>query len=153
MPAEIQPVELARVIDFAERSRVGDWSLRSALVRYAEGQPLRVSRLIEQVRRAEVAFHALGKVLEKRGTELWPLVDATDVPPDDARVVDLIRAAIELDRLGDTMATWAEDRTGPRPDDAVDAVTADVSRRLDDLGLPREEPPPRRSGRGHERGV
>jgi hypothetical protein len=148
VPAEIQPPELARVVDFSERSRVGDWSLRSALVRYAEGQPVRVSQLIEQVRRVETAFHALSKVLDKRGPELWAGVDGGEVADDDAKVVDLIRAVIELDRLGDTLATWADDRTGPRPDDAVDAVTADVTRRLDDLGLPREEGPPRRSGRG-----
>ena len=148
MPAEIEPPELARVVDFAERSRTGDWSLRSALVRYAEGQPVRVSLLIEQVRRIEGAFHALGKVLEKRGGELWSAVDATDVAADDVKLVDLIRAARELDRLGDVLATWADDRAGPRPDDAVDAVTVDVARRLDDLGVPREEPRPPRAGRG-----
>jgi hypothetical protein len=151
VPAEIRPVELARVVDFAERSRAGDWSLRSALVRYAEGQPVRVSNLLEQVRRTETAFHALGKVLEKRGPELWAATDGDDVTPDDQKVVDLLRAAVELDRLGDALATWAEDRAGSRPDEAVDAVTADVARRLDELGLPREEPmarPPRRGGRG-----
>jgi hypothetical protein len=148
VPAEIQPVELARVVDFAERSRVGDWSLRSALVRYAEGQPVRVSQLLEQVRRTETAFSALRKMLEKRGTELWAAVDGGEASADDAKVVDLVRAAIELDRLGDALATWADDRTGPRPDDEVDAVTADVARRLDELGVPREEQPPRRSGRG-----
>ena len=149
MPAEIQPSELAQVVDFAERSRVGDWSLRSAQVRYAEGQPVRVSQLLEQVRRTETAFHALGKVLEKRGPELWAAVDGGEVSPDEERIVDLVRAAMELDGLGDKLATWADDRAGPRPDDAVDAVTADVQRRLDDLGLPREEPmarPPRRRG-------
>jgi hypothetical protein len=148
VPAEIQPVELARVVDFAERSRVGDWSLRSALVRYAEGQPVRVSQLLEQVRRTETAFHALGKVLEKRGPELWAAVDGGVVAADDAKVIDLVRAAIELDRIGDALAQWANDRTGSRPDDDVDSVTADVAKRLDDLGVPREEQPPRRVGRG-----
>ena len=148
VPAEIQPFELAQVVDFAERSRVGDWSLRSALVRYAEGQPVRVSQLIPQVRRAEAALHALGKVFEQRGPELWTAVGEGDATPDDAKVVDLVRAAIELDRLGDVLAAWAEDRTGPRPDDQVDAVTADVGKRLDDLDVPREEAQPRRAGRG-----
>jgi hypothetical protein len=135
-------------VDFAERSRVGDWSLRSALVRYAEGQPVRVSQVLEQVRRTETALHALGKVFEKRGPELWASLDGGDVTPDDARIVDLLRAAAELDRLGDALATWAEDRTGSRPDDDVDSLTAQVAKRLDDLGLPREEGPPRRAGRG-----
>ena len=148
MPAEIEPVELARVVDFAERSRAGDWSLRSALVRYAEGQPVRVSHLIEQVRRTEAALHALGKVLEQRGAALWAAVEGGEVSAEDRKVVDLLRAAVELDRLGDSLATWADDRTGYRPDDDVDAVTSDVRTRLDALGVPREEPPPRRSGRG-----
>src|SRR5688572_25409989 len=100
MPAEIQPDELARVVDFAERSRVGDWSLRSALVRYAEGQPVRVSQVLEQVRRTETAFHALGKVLANRGPELWAAVDDGEVGADDAKVIELVRAAMELDRLG-----------------------------------------------------
>ncbi|MFL6204320.1 MAG: hypothetical protein ACJ739_03135 [Acidimicrobiales bacterium] len=151
MPVEIQPPELARVVDFSERSRTGDWSLRSALVRYAEGQPVRVSQLLEQVRRTETALHALGKVLDKRGPELWAAVEGGDVDPDDAKVVQLLRATIELDRLGDALASWADDRTGSRPDDAVDAVTAEVAAKLDDLGVPREEAPPRRSGR--DRGV
>jgi hypothetical protein len=150
VPAEIQPVDLARVVDFSERSRTGDWSLRSALVRYAEGQPVRVSRLLEQVRRTETALHAISKVLEKRGPELWAAVDGGEPGPDDRRIVDLLRAAVALDHVGDALATWADDRSGPRPDDAVDAAIADVEQRLDALGLPREEPmarPPRR-GRG-----
>ena len=135
-------------MDFAERSRVGDWSLRSALVRYAEGKPVRVSQVLEQVLRTDTALHALGKVFEKRGPELWASLDGGEVASDDARIVDLLRAAVELDRLGDALAAWAEDRTGSRPDDDVDSLTAKVAKRLDDLGLPREEGPPRRAGRG-----
>ena len=124
MPAEIQPVELARVVDFAERSRVGDWSLRSALVRYAEGQPVRVSHAAGAgAAHSRRRFHALGKVLEKRGAELWARSTvATSRTPTTRRIVDLLRAAIELDRLGDALAAWADDRTGSRPDDTVDAV-------------------------------
>jgi hypothetical protein len=148
VPAEIEPLELAQLVDFAERSRVGDWSLRSALVRYAEGQPIRVSQLIEQVRRTETALRAIGKVLEQRGTALWAAVDGGEAAAEDRKVVDLLLAAAELDRLGDALAAWAEDRTGSRPDERVDAVTEAVRARLDDLGVPREEPTPRRSGRG-----
>jgi hypothetical protein len=46
------------------------------------------------------------------------------------------------------MATWADDRTRARPDDTVDAITAAAAARLDELGVAREEQPPRRSGRG-----
>jgi len=149
VPGEIQPVELAHVVDFAERSRVGDWSLRSALVRYAEGQPERVSAVLEQVRRFDAALHPHNKVLEKRGPDLWAVLDGgRDATPDDELLVELLRVAVELDRLGDVMAVWADDRAGPRPDDAVDAATAAAAARLDELGVPREEAPPRRSGRG-----
>jgi hypothetical protein len=148
VPAEIQPVELARVVDFAERSRAGDWSLRSALVRYAEGQPERVSRVLESVRRLDAALHPHHKVLARRGADLWTAVDGGAPGGEDAALVELLRVATELDRLGDAMAEWADDRTGPRPEDTVDAITSAVATRLDELGVPREEPPPRRSGRG-----
>ena len=148
MPAEIQPVELARIVDFAERSRVGDWSLRSALVRYAEGEPERVSRVLESVRRLDAALHPHRKALERRGPELWSAVEGGASDPEDAPLLDLLRVAIELDRLGDAMAEWADDRAGPRPDDTVDDIASGVAARLDELGVPREEQPPRRSGRG-----
>ena len=91
MPGEIEPVELARVVDFAERSRVGDWSLRSALVRYAEGQPERVSQVLEQVRRLDAALHPYAKVLEKRGAEVWRSLDGGGSPDaDDALLVELL---------------------------------------------------------------
>ena len=138
---------LARVVDFAERSRVGDWSLRSALVRYAEGQPERVSAVLEQVRRLDAALHPFHKVLEKRGTDLWRGLDGGDAP-EDALLLELLRVAVDLDGLGDVLAVWADDRSRPRPDDTVDATPPPPPQRLDDLGVAREEQPPRRSGRG-----
>ena len=147
MAADVQPIELAEVVDFAERSRVGDWSLRSALVRYAEGQPERVSRLLESVRRLDAALHPHARDLERRGEELWAAVTA-DGAGDGGPLVELLRVAVQLDDLGDVMAAWAEDRGGARPDEQVDAVTAATAQRLDELGVPREEAPPRRSGRG-----
>ena len=116
VPAEIQPVELARVVDFAERSRVGDWSLRSALVRYAEGQPERVSQVLEQVRRLDAALHPLQQGAgEARGRAVAHPRWRRRRPPDDALLIELLRVAVELDQLGDAMAAWADDRTGPDP--------------------------------------
>ena len=65
-----------------------------------------------------------------------------------ASVVELLRAARELDSLGDVLAAWAVDISGDRPDAAVDAVIADVGERLERLGVPREERPrpPRQRG-------
>ena len=152
MPPELAPPELARLVDFAERPRVGDWSLRSALVRYAQGQPVRVSQVIEQVRRIELALRPHGKLLDREGPELWRMLESgAPSPPSDphALVMGLLQAAAQLDRLGDQLAAWAVDWRGARPDAEVDAVVSDVAPRLDALGVAREEqqgPPRRRSG-------
>ncbi len=147
---ELEPPELARLVDFAERSRAGDWSLRSALVRYAQGQPVRVSQVLELVRRIEAALHPHAKLLATAGTRLWPAVVAGKAPATEpeATVVGVLRAAAALDRVADVVVAWAIDRTGDQPDADVDAVVLDVTRRLDDLGVPREDRsgPPRRRG-------
>ncbi len=137
MPAEVAPPGLARLIDFAERSRVGDWSLRSALCRYAQPQPVRVREVLDLVRRIEFALHPHTKRLDKEGPALWAALQAGDGADD--LVVGLLRAMVELDRLGDTLADWAEDRAGKQPEATVDAATADVARRLEVLGVPHEE--------------
>jgi hypothetical protein len=146
---EPEPPELASLLDFAERSRAGDWSLRSALVRYAQANPERVSRVLDLVRRIEAALHPHAKLLVRQGPEVWDAVRAGDPPPADPErlVVGVLLAAVELDRLGDELAAWALDRSGDRPDAAVDDVGHDVAGRLDGLGVAREErqgPPPRR---------
>jgi hypothetical protein len=144
-----EPPELARLLDFAERSRVGDWSLRSALVRYAQGNPMRVSQVMELVRRIEAALHPHAKLLASDGPALWDAAQRDD-PPDagpSAQVVGLVQATAELDQLGERVAVWAVDPSGGRPDAEVDAVVTSVTQRLDDLGIPREErqgPRPRR---------
>lgn len=148
MPPEPEPPELARLLQFAERSREGDWSLRSALVRYAQSQPVRVSQVLELVRRIEAALHPHAKLLAARGPELWEAMDGAAPPLSEpsATVVGVLRAAAELDRLADCVVAWAVDRSGERPNAEVDAVVLDVTRRLDDLGVAREERqgPPRR---------
>src|SRR5262249_55341345 len=79
MPVEVEPPELARLIDFAERPRVDDWSLRAALVRYAQPEPQRAARLLEVVRRAEGALNRHGKLLEGNGPTIWATLG--DDPP------------------------------------------------------------------------
>ena len=152
MPAEVEPPELARLIDFAERSRVGDWSLRSALCRYAQPQPQRVSTVLDLVRRIDFALHPHAKRLDKEGPALWAALESGDAPDGpDGLVLGLLGAMAELDRLGDTLADWALDRAGKHPENAVDATTADVAQRLEVLGVPEQErvpPPGARGGRG-----
>ena len=138
VPAEIQPKELARLVEFSERPREQDWSLRSALVRYAQPEPQRVNDVLELVRRTEWALGKQSKRLEREGPELWSALESGD---DGDELVGLLRAAAALDALGDVVATWAVDRASGLPNAAVDATVADVSTRLEELGVPHEERP------------
>lgn len=146
---ELSPPELSQLVDFSERPRTHDWTLRSALVRYAQPQPARVEAVLDLTRRLEFAIGKHNKVLAKQGDVVWNAIesgtDGDDIVKD---VVALLRVAQELDALGDVLAAWAVDRTGARPDAAVDACIADVAPRLDALGVPHEERPRPPRGRG-----
>jgi hypothetical protein len=144
VPPEIEPPDLARLVDFSERARTDDWSLRSALVRYAQPQPQRVNDILDLVRRVEWALGKQSKRVEREGAELWSALESGD---DGDELVALLRAAQELDGLGDVVVAWAVDRSGESPDARVDAVVTDVGQRLDALGIPHEERPgPRNRG-------
>ena len=143
MPAEVEPAELAKLLDAAERPRVHGWSLRAALTRYAQPQPQRASDVIELLRRIESALHPHSNLLERDGHAMWQGLRSEDDPEDvDSFVLQVLRALVELDRVGDALAGWAVERAGERPDAMVDAVVADVTRRLEALGVQREERPP-----------
>ena len=147
MPAEIQPPELARLVDFAERPRTRDWSLRSALVRYAQPEPQRVNDILELVRRGDAALGKNASKLDRDGPAFWEALEHNGSGPDEY-VVGVLHAARQLDGLGEVLATWAVDRAGERPNADVDRVVADVAKRLDELGVPREERPPGPRNRG-----
>lgn len=150
MAAEVAPPELASVLNYAERPRVDDWSLRSALVRYAQPDPVRVGQLLDLVRRIEFAIGPHTKLLVTDGPALWAAVhDGADAGAPHAMVVGLLRAMTELDVLGDRVAAWADDPHLARPDADLDATIAAVAERLDALGVPHEErvrPPRGRRG-------
>jgi hypothetical protein len=147
MPAEIQPPELARLVDFAERPRTHDWSLRSALVRYAQPEPQRVNDILELVRRVDTALGKNASKLGRDGPAFWDALEHDAAEPD-AYVLGVLHAARQLDALGDVLATWAVDRAGERPNPDVDRVVTDVAKRLETLGVPREERPPGLRNRG-----
>jgi hypothetical protein len=161
MSGEIEPVELARLVDFAERSRVDDWSLRSSVVRFAQAEPERAARILECVRRTDGALHAHERLLRTEGPELWRLVTSDGHATDEIHraVVDLLAVASGLDQLGEVLASWAAAWPAKRPVDDVDKIVIDVEAHLDGLGVPAEAPPPRsgfdRGGRrpGAERSV
>jgi hypothetical protein len=154
MPAEIEPPELARLIDFAERPRVDDWSLRAALTRYAQPQPQRASDVYELVRRIEFALRPQLASIARDGDDYWRTLQDDRPAGRDDPVVELLRVIIDLDHLGDVLAAWAADPADPkhpRPDAAVDDATSAVGHRLEELGVPREEPRARPTRR--DRGV
>jgi hypothetical protein len=138
MAAEVQPPELAALVDFAERSRVDDWCLRAALTRYAQPQPQRASDVLEPLRRIEFALKPQLAAVAGDGAALWDAVRSGDV--GRSPLAGLLGAAAVLDGLGDVLAEWAADPDAhDRPDAAVDDAVADANRRLDELGVPREE--------------
>lgn len=96
------------ILNLAESPRVDDWSLRSALVRLAQPEPVRAGAVLEIVRRCQGALHPLVRALERHtvythpalgpgsitGSEAggWSLADGGQ-PRADVRLVDLARLA------------------------------------------------------------
>jgi hypothetical protein len=153
MAAEVHPQELAQLLDVAERPRAEGWSLRAALTRYAQPQPQRASDLIELVRRIEAALRPHQSSFESDGGSVWAaVIGGNDGDAEGEGVVGVLRALQEIDRVADVLATWAVDRAGDRPDEAIDAVVADVTARLESLGVAREERPPIPRGARTRRG-
>jgi hypothetical protein len=142
----VEPPELARLVDLSEQPRNQGWSLRAALTRYAQPEPLRASQILELVRRIDATLHPQRRVMEKEGPAIWAQVTSGERTP----LADLLRAAMPLDRLADRLTEWVPDRAGERPDAEVDAAVAEVTATLDELGVPREqrEPPPGMRRRG-----
>jgi hypothetical protein len=147
VPAEIEPPELAQLIDYAERPRANDWSLRAALTVYAQPKPQLVGDLLDLVRRIEVVIDSQRGAIAENGPALWQSIQSGEDSRSGDRLVGLLRTMVQLDRLGDVLAAWAADARSERPDAQVEAVTTEVARRLDELGVPRQQRP-RETARG-----
>lgn len=139
------------LVEYAERPRVDGWSLRAALVRYAQPEPARAGAILELVRRTDGALKPFAKLLSG-APHLISIADrdpaedaAEELADDEATVVALLRVAMALDRLGDVLATWATNRSDERPDAEIDAIARRAFVMLADLGVARETRPPRRS--------
>jgi hypothetical protein len=77
-----------------EVTGAGDWSLRSALCRLAQPEPMRVGRLLESVRRLDAALHHVRSRLERHPAVcIRPVTDGGDERHVDARTVDIARVA------------------------------------------------------------
>lgn len=133
---------VSRLVDFAECPRAGDWTLRSALVRYAQRSPVAASAVLELVRRTDGALQPHRRALERQA------VADVDAAHDGApAVLDLLQVASVLDEIGDVLARWADDRNGVAvPVTDVDARAGRAFAMLQELGVPRETRPPRRAG-------
>lgn len=139
VPAPIEPPALADLVDLAERPRATGWSLRAALVRYAQPEPVRASLVLEQVRRVDAAVKAHAKLLAREGPAVWAALDRGGPATEElAAVVALLDAARPLDALGDLLAAWATDPSRARPDAEVDDAVARTADALDALGVARE---------------
>ncbi|MDE0805168.1 MAG: hypothetical protein OSA99_17825 [Acidimicrobiales bacterium] len=135
----LTPGDAANLVDYAERQRIGSWSLRSSLVRYAQQAPVAASAVLELLRRTDTALAP-----HRREIERTPIGDHDAADPS---VVDLLAVAAMLDELGDTLAVWAAERApADPPTAAVDRLAGAIFERLAALGIPRENRPPRRSG-------
>jgi hypothetical protein len=148
----IEPPALAELVDLAERPRATGWSLRAALVRYAQPEPVRAGAILELVRRIDQAIKGHARALAADGAGVWEAVTGGTSPPEGtAPVVDLLVASQPLDGLGDALAAWAVDPSQARPDDTVDEVVASTSARLDELGVVREARQEQRARSGGRR--
>lgn len=99
-----------RLVYYAESSRAGDWTLRSALVRFAQPEPTRAGAVLELIRRTDGALEAHRRRLESASTPTHPDLhrglfveddDGVAVRSDaertlDAPATDLARAALRL---------------------------------------------------------
>lgn len=158
--------------ELAEAMRATGWSFRSALVRFAQPEPLRGAAIVELIRRAEMAMKPLAPTLDdgrltavvrlapspERAntaaidaalTALAAVVDDADgLPADAGAALPVIHAITVLDRLGEAVTAWAVDAPAPAPVGEWDATCRWLQARFDALGVPSESGPPRRGGRG-----
>lgn len=89
------------LIDFEEAPRAGDWTLRSALVRYAQPEPTRAAAVLHLVRRLNAVLRPLGRAIDAQAVWCDRAVAADaatgSVAPEpldpypDGRVTDVAR--------------------------------------------------------------
>ena len=96
----VEPEPSHSLLNYAEAPRVDDWSMRSALVRFAQPEPVRSGQLLELVRRLDAVLHHVARSLERRTVlcdrDLAVAIAAGSVaapvdPYADTRTADLAR--------------------------------------------------------------
>ena len=112
-----------RLVDYAESSRDGDWSLRSALVRFGQPEPTRAGAVLELVRRTDAALKPHRRRLESAAVPTHPRLDpdlftesadGSVVVRDDAErtldapAADLARTLVRLPEGPAVLAAYAD---------------------------------------------
>ena len=101
----VEPRPEHSLLNYAEMPRGDDWSMRSALVRFAQPQPVRSGQLLELVRRLDAVLHHVARPLEKRTVlcdrSIGAAIAAGSVtaptdPYPDTRTADLARVGREI---------------------------------------------------------
>lgn len=110
-----------RLVDYAESSRAGDWSLRSALVRFAQPEPTRAGAVLELIRRTDGALKPHRRRLEAASAPSHPSLGPDLFVDDgsgrltvatpaarvlDAPAADLARATLRLADGAAIVATY-----------------------------------------------
>jgi len=85
------------LLNFSEVTGVGDWSLRSALSRMAQPEPVRVGRVLESVRRLDAVLHHFRSTLEQQAAICERPADdsGTTERYPDVRTADIARLAAD----------------------------------------------------------
>ncbi len=105
-----------RLIDYAESPRVDDWTLRSALVRVAQPEPVRAGAVLELLRRTDGALAPHRRRLDRDLVPTLPTL--TPEAPDpgrapvedrvwDARTADLARVSVRFAGGDEVVAAYA----------------------------------------------
>lgn len=143
----VEPDTERSLVNYAESARAHDWSMRSALVRLAQPEPVRAGQVLECVRRCDGALARSRRALEQHGAVTdRRIVDAAAdaaggvLPPPleprhDIRVADLARLlAYGPSHFGALLDAYQAEAAEPLSDDELVAVPLlGVASTLDEL--------------------
>ncbi len=165
--AHAKPVEVDEqnsILNYAEAPRVGDWTLRSALVRLAQPHPLRSEAVLQLVRRLDAAIRPMVRPLQQHGVTSQRSIPGGAQKIADTRLVDvasdsavlaaygemvelddaeqasihLVDLALQLDKLSNTLSAWAAAGSDGAPLAEIDNTCARVLKAMNDGGVPEE---------------
>lgn len=127
------------LLNYAEQPHEGDWTLRSALVRLAQPEPVRVGSVLQLMRRLDAPLHHVARVLERHAVlcDRGLTVDGVDGPIADAvadvRTADLARlVAVGVDERA--LLAGYEERAPLDPEERLAVPLLALAVRFEALG-------------------